>query len=112
MNRYLTLLGISVIVFSIATGTIEILDGFNRYQSHMQVSGAPGTNPLTVVEEVQWQFARLLGGFIIAGGIVCGSLLMGLAWIGGILERVLLALSGEAAGVSRRIAKSKGHSGP
>jgi hypothetical protein len=88
MNRYLMLLGIAIIVFSIAGGSLEIANGYNQYQSHMQVAGPPGTNPLNVFDEVQWQLARLVGGGIIMGGLVAGSILMGLSWIGQVLEQV------------------------
>ena len=93
MNRYLMLLGVALIVFSVAGGSIEILNGLNQYQNRLHVSGTPGTNPLSVLDEAQWQFARLVGGGIIAGGVVGGSLLMGLAWIGGTLELIRDALS-------------------
>lgn len=88
MNRYLMLLGVVIIVFSIAGGSLEIANGYNQYQSHVQVSGPPGTSPLNVFDEVQWQFARLVGVGIIMGGLVSGSILMGLSWIGRILEQL------------------------
>lgn len=93
MNRYLMLLGVAIIVFSLAGGSLQIANSYNQYQSHIQFSGAPGTNPLSVLDEAQWQFARLVGGGIIMGGLISGSILMALAWIGRTLEelRVLLA---------------------
>jgi hypothetical protein len=100
MSRYLMLLGVVIIVFSVAGGSIEISSSYNDYQSRLHVSGVPGSNPLTVLDEARWQFARLIGGAVIAGGLISGSMLMGLAWIGSTIEQVRDALSedfGEAA---------------
>jgi len=82
MYRYLIVLGVATIVFSIAGGSIEIANSYNTYQSHLHLSGAAESNPLTVLDEAQWQLARLIGGAVIAGGVIAGSMLMGLAWIG------------------------------
>lgn len=95
MNRYLTLLGVAIIVFSIAGGSIELSNSYNQYQSHFRVSGTPGTNPLTMLDEAQWQLARLVGGGIIMGGLISGSMLMALGWIGRILEQLRDALAEE-----------------
>lgn len=102
MNRYLMLLGVAIMVFSIAGGSIEISGSYNDYQTHLRVSGTPDTNPLTVLDEVRWQFARLVGGGIITGGVISGSMLMALAWIGRTMEEVRDALSDELAGVSAK----------
>ena len=88
MNRFLMLLGVATVAFSIAGGALEIANGYNQYQSHLQISGAPGTSPPSVLDEVQWQLARLVGGGIIMGGLISGSILMGLSWIGTILEQL------------------------
>jgi hypothetical protein len=100
MYRYLTLLGVVIIVFGVAGGSIEISTSYNDYQSHLHVSGMPGSNPLTVLDEARWQAARLIGGFVVAGSLIAGSMLMGLAWIGKTIEEVRDALAeeiGEAA---------------
>ena len=100
MHRYLTLLGVVIIVFSVAGGVIQISNSYNEYQGLLHVSGTPGSNPLTVLDEARWQAARLIGGGVIAGGIIAGSMLMGLAWSGKTLEQVRDALArdiGEAA---------------
>lgn len=110
MNRYLMLLGIAIIVFSLAGGSVEISNSYNQYQSHLHVSGAPGTNPLTVFDEVQWQFARLVGGAIITGGLISGSMLMGLAWIGRTLEHLRDSLTGELTEVSTKTLQAQGTS--
>jgi hypothetical protein len=90
------LLGIVIIVFSVAGGSIELSNSYKEYQTHMQANGGEG-NPLTVMDEVRWQVARLVGGAVIAGGLISGSMLMGLAWIGRTMEQVRDALEGELA---------------
>jgi len=95
MYRYLTLLGVVIIVFSVVGGAIEISTSYNEYQSLLHVSGAPGSNPLTVLDEARWQAARLIGGGVIAGGVIAGSILMGLAWIGKTIEEVRDALGAD-----------------
>ena len=96
MNRYLMLLGIVIIVFCIAGGSIELSNSYKEYQTHMQANGGEG-NPLTVMDELRWQVARLVGGAVIAGGLISGSMLMALAWIGKTMEQVRDALDGELA---------------
>ena len=88
MYRYLTLLGVVIIVFSVAGGTIQISNSYNEHQSLLHVSGVSGSNPLSVLDEARWQAARLIGGGVIAGGVIAGSMLMALAWIGKTLEQV------------------------
>lgn len=97
MNRYLMLLGIVVIVFSVAGGSIELSASYNEYRSHVQALGGVTGTPLTAVDEVKWQLARLVGGAVIAGGLISGSMLMALAWIGKTMEQVRDALAGELA---------------
>ena len=96
MHRYLMLLGIVIIVFSVASGSIEVSTSYNEYQAHVQAGGGPG-NALTIEDELKWQFARLVGGAVIVGGLIAGSVLMGLAWIGRTMEQVRDALEGELA---------------
>jgi len=88
MYHYLMMLGVATIVFSVASGSVEIANSYSEYQGHLHVSGIADTNPLTVVDEARWQAARLIGGGVIAGGLIAGSVLMGLAWIGKSLEQV------------------------
>jgi len=82
------LLGVAIIVFSVAGGSLAIANSYNQYQGHLHISGVADTNPLSVLDEVQWQVARLVGGAVIMGGLVSGSILMGLAWIGRTLEQL------------------------
>ena len=88
------LLGVVIVVFSVAVGFIELSNSYREYQTHMQIAGGEG-NPLTVMDEIKWQVARLVGGAVIAGGLISGSMLMGLAWIGKTMEQVRDALEGD-----------------
>src|SRR5947207_793791 len=97
MSRYLLLLGVVVIVFSIGAGSIEISSAYNNYQSRLHVSGIPGSNPLTVIDEAQWQAARLVGSILIFAGVISGSMLMGLGWIGKTLEQIREVFAQELA---------------
>src|SRR5437899_2771692 len=106
MYRYLTLLGVVVIVFSVVGGAIEISTSYNEYQGLLHVSGAPGSNPLTVLDEARWQAARLIGCGVIAGGVIAGSILMGLAWIGKTIEEVRDALVPDLAEDTSQAAKA------
>lgn len=97
MNRYVMVLGVAIMVFSIAGGSIEISASYSRYQARFRVTGAPDSNPLTVLDEARWQFGRLVGGTVIAVGVISGSMLMALGWIGRTMEQIRDALEGELA---------------
>ena len=95
MHRYLMLLGIAIIVFGVAGGSIELSSSYDQYRSRIQAAGGATGSPMTALDEARWQVARVIGGAIIAGGVIAGSILMGLAWIGRSLEQVRDALHGE-----------------
>ncbi|MBZ5614711.1 MAG: hypothetical protein LAO23_11940 [Acidobacteriia bacterium] len=99
MSRYLMLLGIVIVVFCVVVGSIELSSSYREYQTHIQAGGGEG-NPMTVMDVVKWQVARLVGAAVIAGGLISGSMLMGLGWIGKTLEEVRDALEGELASTS------------
>ena len=99
MSRYLILLGIVIVVFSVVVGSIELSSSYREYQTHLRAGGGEGS-PMTVMDVVKWQVARLVGAAVIAGGLISGSMLMGLGWIGKTLEEVRDALEGELASTS------------
>lgn len=99
MSRYLMLLGIVIVVFCVVVGSIELSSSYREYQTHIQAGGGEG-NPMTVMDVVKWEVARLVGAAVIAGGLISGSMLMGLGWIGKTLEEVRDALEGELASAS------------
>jgi hypothetical protein len=96
MKRYLTVLGVAIMAFGVAGGSIAISGAYNDYRSQLHVSGDPASNPLTVLGEVKWQATRLIGGAIITGSVIAGSVLLGLGWIGDTLERILNKLTGKS----------------
>lgn len=100
MNRYLMILGVAVIVFSVAGGSLELSASYNEYQTRVRVSGNVTIGPLTVMDEVKWQFARIIGGAVIGGGLIAGSMLMGLGSICGTLEQIRDRLAGGAFEIS------------
>lgn len=99
MSRYLMLLGIVIVVFCVVVGSIELSSSYREYQTHLQAGGGQGS-PMTVMDVVKWQVARLVGAAVIGGGLISGSVLMGLGWIGKTLEEVRDALQGELASTS------------
>ena len=94
MSRYLIILGVAIIAFGIAGGTIAIMSAYDTYQTQLHVSGDPASNPLTFLGEAKWEAARLVGGATIVAGLVAGSILMGLGWIGAVLEQMQQRLAG------------------
>lgn len=106
MNRYLTILGVAIIVFSVAGGSVELSASYNEYQARVHVSGNVTTGPLTVMDEVKWEFARIIGGAIIAGGVIAGSALMGLGSICGTLEQIRDLLGSEVVEISNGSAEA------
>lgn len=100
MSRYLTILGVAIIVFSVAGGCLELSASYNEYQTRVRVSGNVTIGPLTVMDEAKWQVARILGGAIIAGGVIAGSALLGLGSICGTLEQIRDLLGSEVVEIS------------
>jgi hypothetical protein len=93
------LLGVVIVVFCVVVGSIELSSSYREYQTHVLAGGGEG-NPMTVMDVVKWQVARLVGAAVIAGGLISGSMLMGLGWIVKTLEEVRDALEGELASPS------------
>jgi hypothetical protein len=93
------LLGVVIVVFCVVVGSIELSSSYREYQTHLQAGGGEGS-PMTVMDVVKWQVARLVGAAVIGGGLISGSMLMGLGWIGKTLEEVRDALEGELAPAS------------
>ena len=68
---------------------------YEEYQSHLRALGAAAGPTTTLYDVAKWQFARILGGGIIFGGWILGSMLMGLGWLGKTLEEIRNALESE-----------------
>jgi hypothetical protein len=111
MHRYLMLLGIAIIVFGVAGGSVELSSSYDQYRSRIQATGGATGSPMTALDEARWQVARVIGGAVIAGSMIAGSILMGLAWIGRSLEQVRDALHGEfvEAPTKEAAAQQSGH---
>jgi hypothetical protein len=102
MKGYLSILGVAIIVISIVGGSFYLSGSYSTYQARLHALGVQPGSPITLSDEVKWQFAQILGGGIIFGGLVFGSILMGLGWIGKTMEQVRDALSGEGEQLSPR----------
>jgi len=88
MKGYLIVLGVVVVTLSIIGGAIYLSGSYEEYQRRLQASGAPAGSPVTLMDQAKWQFATVVGTTLIAGGVILGSLLMGLGWIGKTLEEI------------------------
>jgi hypothetical protein len=108
MKGYLSILGVAIIVISVAGGSLYLSGSYNTYQARLHALGLQPGSPVTLSDELQWRFAQILGGGIIVGGLIFGSILMGLGWIGKTMEQVRDALSGEGEQVAPREAIEAG----
>ena len=95
MKGYLVILGVATIAISIIGGTLYLSSGYDEYQSRLHALGVGPDAPIMMYDVVKWQFAKILGGGIIWGGWIFGSLLMGLGWIGKTLEEIRETLGNE-----------------
>ena len=88
MKGYLVVLGVATIAISIITGALYLSSSYVEYQSRLHALGVGPDAPIMMYDVVKWHFAKTLGGGIISGGWIFGSLLMGLGWIGKTLEEI------------------------
>jgi hypothetical protein len=99
MRGYLITFGVAIIVISIIGGVLYLSASYDKYQSRLHALGAAPDAPIAMFDVAKWQFAKILGGGIISGGWILGSLLMGLGWIGKTLEEIRETLGNELADV-------------
>jgi hypothetical protein len=102
MKGYLVILGVATIAISIIGGTLYLSSSYDEYQSRLHALGVGPDSPIMMYDVVKWQFAKILGGGIISGGWIFGSLLMALGWIGKTLEEIRETLGNELAEPSFR----------
>src|SRR5438093_6346984 len=88
MKGYLIVLGAIVITLSIVGGAVYLSGSHEEYQRRLQALGAPAGSPMTMMDQAKWQFAKVVGTAVLAGGVILGSMLMGLGWIGKTLEEI------------------------
>ena len=92
MKAYLTVLGVIVVTLSIIGGAIFLSGSYEQYQRNVQAMHAPAGSSMTLMDEVKWQFAKIVGTAGLVAGVVLGSLLMGMGWIGKTLEDIREAM--------------------
>ncbi len=107
MKGYLIALGAAIIAISIIGGAIYLSVSYDEYQGRLHALGAGPDAPITLYEVAKWQFAKILGGGIIFGGWIWGSLLMGMGWIGKTLEEIREGLGSELTETSELLPASK-----
>lgn len=95
MKAYLVTFGVATIALSIIGGVLYLSSSYDEYQSRIHALGAGPDAPIMMYDVAKWQFAKILGGGIISGGWIFGSLLMGLGWIGKTLEEIRETLGNE-----------------
>ena len=88
MRSYLIVLGVIVVTVSIIGGAIYLSGNYEEYQRRLQAMNAPAGSAITLFDLAKWEFAKLVGVGMLAGGIILGSLLMGLGWVGRTLEEI------------------------
>src|SRR6516165_6255329 len=108
MKGYLIMLGAAILVISIVGGSLYLSGSYNTYETRLRELGAQPGSSVTLFDQTKWQFAQVLGCAIIFGGLIFGSMLMGLGWIGKTLEQVRDLLAGEVAqGPPRKVLETK-----
>lgn len=97
MKAYLVVVGAIVVTLSIFGGAIFLSGSYDQYQKRLQAMNAPAGAPMTIVDEIKWQVSKIVGTAALAGGIILGSVLIGLGWIGNTLEEIRDAMVMEPA---------------
>ena len=97
MKAYLVTFGVATIAISIIGGVLYLSSNYDEYQSRLHAFGASPDAPIMMYDVAKWQLAKILGGAIIFGGWIFGSLLMGLGWMGKTLEEIRETMGGELA---------------
>jgi hypothetical protein len=97
MKGFLIMLGVAILVISLVGGSIYLSGSYHNYESRLREMGAQPGSSVTLFDQTKWQLAQFVGVGTIFGGLIFGSMLIGLGWIGKTLEQVRDLLSGEAA---------------
>ena len=97
MHRYLMLLGVVIMVLGVVGGALYLSGSYNEYQSRLHALGAGPGAQIAMFDDAKWGFSRAVGVVMIFGGVIWGSLLMGIGWMGKTMEDVRDALTSELA---------------
>lgn len=112
MKGYLITFGVALIAISLMGGLLYLSSSYDEYQTRLHAVGVGPDAPIMMYDVAKWQFAKILGGGIISGGWIFGSLLMGLGWIGKTLEEIRETMGNELveppSGEEPRISKDSG----
>jgi hypothetical protein len=102
MKGYLMVMGVAILAISVVGGSLYLSGSYSTYQARLHEMQAQPGSAVTLFDQTKWQFAQVLGGSIICGGLIFGSMLMGLGWIGRTLEEMRDALQGEGEQFAHR----------
>ena len=97
MKRYLMLVGVMLAFIGVAGGSLYISGSYNDYSEHLRAIGAAPGAPNAMFLDAKWAFSRLVGVGIIFGGLIWGSVLLGLGWAIQVLEEIRDSLLVEPA---------------
>ena len=102
MKGYLVTLGAAILALSLVGGSIYLSGSYNSYQARIRESGGQPGSSVTLMDETKWQLAQVLGTGIICGGLIFGSMLMGLGTILKTLEQTRDFIAGETQSAAER----------
>ena len=92
MKRYLNLLAVVIMVVGVVGGALYLSSSYNEYYARLRTLGATPGAQIAMFEDIKWGVSRVLGGAMIFGGVIWGSLMMALAWMGDTAEQIRDAL--------------------
>jgi len=95
MKGYLIVLGAIIVTLGVIGGALYLSGNYEQYQRRIQAVGTSAGSQATVLDVARWEVAKLVGTAILFSGVILGSVLIGLGWIGKTLEEIRDANAGD-----------------